>query len=90
MAAEVTKQIGSGGAGGVKVDRAQARAVSRAKKTGGHVMLEDERYCLQLVRNAAKACRIASDRIQRGDPVSAEVMQACATLSAETSKVMFA
>lgn len=59
----------------------------RVRKDYGYEMSADEKYCLRVVLAARNACNLLADKIKRGNPISAEVLSACSTLSGEMGKI---
>lgn len=80
----------AGQSGSVANDPMAAARAARKKGGGNGRMLSiEERYSVQNVRLAAKACKLVLGRISEGKPVPPKVLEACATLSGSLSDMLY-
>lgn len=89
MGSEATKTTGTETGKGGSDALAKARAVRKLGAGNAYEMSEDERFALQLIRNAGKATKMLANRVQTGKPINPEVLRACSVLSGSMAGAIF-
>lgn len=90
MAGEATATKEAKGTGIGSDVMAKARA-ARAARTKNEATLNDkQKFVRDVARNAIKAAKLVIQRIERGDDISADVVEACSNLAGKTGALFLA
>ena len=88
MAKENLQGVASGSTGGNAETAAQSGKGGNRRKRNQPVINERQAFVRQTARNAIRGAKLVIKRVENGDEVSADAIEACAILAGKTATLL--